>query len=138
MSAARSSIMSGGKLLLRPYQKAALKEMVELERDRMRYIIAMNQQMNAIISAHGRRRLDGRGHGNGYGAAAGYGDGNGYGETAGFSNGDMAEGQVLVGHESFNSEDGAFIWSDVRPTERVFRCPGCIGGYECSIHGRRL
>lgn len=25
-----------------------------------------------------------------------------------------------------------------RRTERVFLCPGCIGGFECSIHGRRL
>ncbi len=25
-----------------------------------------------------------------------------------------------------------------RRTERIFRCAGCIGGYECSIHGRRL
>ncbi len=25
-----------------------------------------------------------------------------------------------------------------RRTERLFRCAGCVGGYECSIHGVRL
>ena len=28
--------------------------------------------------------------------------------------------------------------SDGRRTERVFLCAGCVGGFECPIHGRRL
>ncbi len=27
---------------------------------------------------------------------------------------------------------------EVRRTDRILRCAGCIGGFECPIHGRRL
>ena len=45
-----------------------------------------------------------------------------------------------------NHDGNGFTWRQPLPatnhsarrTERIFRCPGCIGGYECSIHGRRL
>ena len=60
----------------------------------------------------------GEGTGDGWGAGALYGVRHG---------GDMSGNYFLLMADS-----------EGRRTERVFRCAGCVGGYECSIHGRRL
>lgn len=131
--------MSEPKLNLYPFQEAALKEMMDLERTRMQQVGALNRQITntATDVAIHQRGSDGRGHGNGYGAAPGYGCANGYGATGSRPYGYMADGEVRNGHGRFE-EGGAFIWSGMRPTDRVFRCPGCVGGFECPVHGRRL
>ena len=77
---------------------------------------------------------DGHGHGWGGGSGGGYGYGNA-GPQGGVDGG-------IVGYPS----GGGIICADVltitnadaRRTERIFRCAGCVGGFECPIHGVRL
>lgn len=83
------------------------------------------------------------GTGNGYGCdySRGTGDGAGYGY--GYGNGGVGDGDGYGFAEgSADGLDGVPVGlpvtNDIRRTSRVFRCPGCIGGFECSIHGRRL
>ena len=70
---------------------------------------------------------DGDGHGDAF-YGSGEGDGCGYGR-AGMGEGYCADSLVIP---------ILFANEADRRTERVFRCAGCIGRYECSIHGRRL
>ena len=64
------------------------------------------------------------GTGNAFGKDAYYGQGLGTG--AGWD------------YLDFGWEDVPVTNEDSRRTERVFLCAGCIGGFECSIHGKRL
>ncbi len=64
--------------------------------------------------------------GNGGGEGYGYGAGVGYGNADGHD--------TEMGGEYFLPVSCA----EGPRTTRVFLCAGCIGGYECSIHGRRL
>ncbi len=60
----------------------------------------------------------------------GVGDGHAYGAW------DIGDGGVDLGQDL-----NRFLLpmtNEYCRTERVFRCAGCVGGYECSIHGRRL
>ncbi len=78
----------------------------------------------------------GRGYGDGYGIGhgAGHGHVDGQGDGFGFS---MSEDH---GSGWANSDGEALPMSadDIQRTERILRCAGCIGEYECPIHGRRL
>ncbi len=90
--------------------------------------------------------LLGHGSGDGYGRSThliqshdiGYGDsdghGIGYGNAYGSGNGDTVGNRSTILYEILLP-----ITNEEAPrTERIFRCAGCIGGFECSIHGRRL
>ncbi len=82
----------------------------------------------------------GDGYGYGYGHQMGLLDGFGFGYGSG-----QADGHAW-GQSSGRGSSGGTICFQVLPmtheegrrTERVFRCAGCIGGFECSIHGSRL
>ena len=87
-----------------------------------------------------KRSSDDGVHGDGWGWGTGDGScpgtGHAFGKSANY-------GQGRGSPEGWDNLD--FGWhpvpsanEDMRRTERVFRCPGCIGGYECSIHGRKL
>ena len=79
----------------------------------------------------------------GWGHAAGEGDGWGNGSGGSISYawnmGAAPPRRESRGAGIMNSNSPMHMSSDdgVR-TQRIFRCPGCIGHYECSIHGRRL
>lgn len=83
---------------------------------------------------------DGIGYGNGddeYFTPGGSGDGYGYSlpSTSGPGGDGNADGHdTQMGGEYYLPVSCA----ECSRTERVFLCAGCIGGYECSIHGRRL
>ncbi len=123
--------------------------------------------MRVVKAVHRTDGDDGpRNHGSGHGDGHGYGwpRGNGDGDGHGFSSGnddDMddgtgdgdghgdgdGEGLILIygGGHPFSDVVDADIFGplpmgneEARRTERIFRCAGCVGGYECSIHGRRL
>ncbi len=69
--------------------------------------------------------------GHAFGAGGGLGDGIGdsYGEEMhpyGFGEDFIPDQPLPITNE------------EARRTERLFRCAGCIGGFECPIHGRRL
>lgn len=87
-----------------------------------------------------KRSSDAGTHGDGYGygndTGAGCGNGHAVGKEANFGRmgGSFTGGDWL----DFGWEDVPVVNDNALRTTRVFRCPGCIGGYECSIHGRRL
>ncbi len=73
----------------------------------------------------------GGGDGHGWGNDTPEGDGDGIGDSngrGGYSGERYGLGKGILGM----TDDMA------RRTERVFLCAGCIGAYECPIHGRRL
>ncbi len=84
----------------------------------------------------------GAGGGGDYARNGRHGDGYGNGLGAG---GHMRTGRQLWRRRrrdggGFGYGDGVLPMSNeyAARTERLFRCAGCVGGFECSIHGRRL
>ena len=78
-------------------------------------------------------------HIDGYGWSSGYGYSDGYGDRDGGSAYIDGNGTAKgAGYCGFNEAGFAHCGDDPPRTERIFRCAGCIGGFECSIHGRRL
>ena len=77
---------------------------------------------------------DGHGHGHGGGSGGGYsyGDRHGSGGVDGGIVG-FPSGSGIIFDDVFTTTN-----EDARRTERVFRCAGCVGGFECPIHGVRL
>ena len=67
------------------------------------------------------------GHGTSYGSSLGFkfGVANGFGFGGGNGSG--------PGNDPLHVSN-----DDARRTDRVFHCAGCVGGFECPIHGRRL
>lgn len=78
----------------------------------------------------------------GYGAADGNGDPSGGGSGGGDGHGFFVPSGSSMSGSSGGGDGGRMVMSmvseEARRSERVFCCPGCIGHYECSIHGRRL
>ncbi len=69
------------------------------------------------------------------------GDGNGHGWSFGDEGGNGNGPGYPDGPSGFPSKYGEALNvtnEESRRTDRIFRCAGCIGGFECSIHGRRL
>ena len=77
---------------------------------------------------HSRGGAGGTADGHGYGYDIGAGDADGYSEVAY----EVDREIELRRHFMLAAND------DARRTDRVFLCAGCVGGYECSIHGVRL
>ena len=77
----------------------------------------------------------GNGYGNLTGHGIGYAGGHAYGPRA---DGGVGEGHYINGSGYIGNMPFSVTGEDSRRTERVFLCAGCIGGYECSIHGGRL
>lgn len=81
---------------------------------------------------------DGHGGHEDYLEGEGNGDGDGYGYADGA--GEVSVLPFIDGAWSFG-ERHAWVSTtndDCRRTDRVFRCAGCVGGFECPLHGRRL
>ncbi len=89
---------------------------------------------------------DGGGYEGGYGTqdvggGSADGQGIGYWGSGGYENGHGYHDGTFGNHGG-----NGFTWSmplpatnhSARRTERVFRCAGCVGGFECPIHGVRL
>ena len=79
---------------------------------------------------------DGESDGHGYGGVGdGDGDGAGDGDGCSANNHYHDSGAAYGGRPSGPLP---MTRDDRRRTERILRCAGCIGGFECPLHGRRL
>ncbi len=80
---------------------------------------------------------DWTGNGSGHDGLGSYSGGfsDGFGDSFG-GGGFGADGFGYVGLTSNRQVPASN--EEARRTDRVFRCAGCIGGFECSIHGKRL
>ena len=77
----------------------------------------------------------------GYGIADGNGDSGGRGNGTGDGHGHFTVlGSSLNGGGvgDGNVQTMPMVNEGAPRTERIFRCAGCVGPYECSIHGRRI
>ena len=81
--------------------------------------------------------------GDGVGDGYGYGYGHGLGILGFADGGGHADGHAWGHHGAASGGEICFqvlpMTSDEgRRTERVLLCAGCVGGFECPLHGRRL
>ncbi len=89
---------------------------------------------------------DGYGYGRGMSDGMGDGHGDGYENAEGGGNGQgcyLGRGCSCRGAKGGGRAYDHEFWmpitsDDARRTARIFRCAGCVGGFECPIHGRRL